>query len=317
MDIVQNMRTVLAIAEKGSLTAAANFLETSLPTVVRVLATTEQHLGVCLFDRTTRRVRLTEEGRLYVETCRHVLGEIAEIEDTFRDRRKEPTGNIKITAPVLFGQLHVSPVINGYLAQYPDVTATLLLLDRVVDLIEEGIDVAVRIGPVAKLDLVATAVGSVRQYICAAPSLLSKHAPITQARDLTEMPFVQNLGLMSNSYISLGNSTDSHDIKLNRIRFATNNVDTAISACVNGIGVGIFLSYQIQDAVAAGQLMILLPELKPEPLSVSLVYSPARRLSARSRTFVAWSKSELGKRLSGLMELDVFKSEQEEKCKLL
>lgn len=302
MDIVQNMRTVLAIAEKGSLTAAANFLETSLPTVVRVLATTEQHLGVCLFDRTTRRVRLTEEGRLYVETCRHVLGEIAEIEDIFRDRRKEPTGNIRITAPVLFGQLHVSPVINGYLAQYPDVTATLLLLDRVVDLVEEGIDIAVRIGPVAKLDLITTEVGSVRQYLCAAPSLLDAYAPVSQASDLAEMPFIQNVSLTPNSYITLGNSTNRHDIKLNRIRFSTNNVEAAISACVNGIGVGVFLSYQIQDAVAAGQITILLRELSPEPLPVSLVYSPTRRLSARHQTFLAWSKNALGQRLKGLEE---------------
>ena len=296
MDTIQNMQVVLAIAEKGSLTAAANHLETSPPTIVRILAATEQHLGVRLFDRTTRKVRLTDEGALYVETCRHVLGEIAQVEDALRDRRTEPVGTLVITAPVLFGRLHVSPILNQFLLQNPRVTARLLLLDRVIDLIEEGIDIAIRIGPVDALDLVVTPVGSVRQCLCAAPAMLAGHPAIETPEDLIQVPFIQNLGLMPNSQFTLQSASGRHEIRPACIRLATNHADAAIPACVDGLGVGVFLSYQVEDAIAAGKLRVILPEFEPEPLAISLVYSPSRRLSARTRAFIGWAKTALGNR---------------------
>lgn len=298
MDTIQSMRAILAIADKGSLTAAANFLETSPPTVVRVLAATEQHLGVRLFDRTTRKVRLTEEGVLYVETCRHVLGEIVQLEDALRDRRSEPVGTLVITAPVLFGRLHVSPVLNRFLLQNPRVSAKLLLLDRVVDLVEEGIDIAVRIGPVDALDLVVTHVGSVRQCICAAPTMLDALPLIKTPNELTHVPFIQNLGLMPNSYMTLRSPSGAHEVRPACIRLTTNHADAAIAACCDGFGVGIFLSYQVQDAISAGKLRMILCEYEPEPLPISLVYSPSRRLSARTRAFIASAKEELPRKFA-------------------
>lgn len=298
MNTLQHMRVVLAIAENGSLTAAANHLDTSLPTVVRVLAATEDSLGVRLFDRTTRRVHITEEGALYVEACRRILGELAELEDTLRDRRTEPTGTLVVTAPVLFGRLHVSPVVNAFLVQYPKISAKLLLVDRVVDLIEEGIDLAVRIGAVSNMDLVVTPVGSVRRCVCATPAFLDAHAKIEKPDDIADIPFIQLHGLMPTNHITFGTSPHHQEIALTHIRLATNHGDAAIAGCLDGLGASLFLSYQIQSLVATGQLRIILDSYEPAPLPVALVYSPSRRLSARTRTFIAWAKQHLSERVS-------------------
>lgn len=297
MNTTQHMQVVLTIAEKGSLTAAANHLGTSLPTVVRVLAATEKHLGVRLFDRTTRQLRITEEGALYVAACRRILGEITDVENALRDRRSEPVGGLAITAPVLFGRLHVSPVLNGFLAQFPKVSANLLLLDRVVDLVEEGIDIAVRIGPVNTLDVAVTPIATVRRVVCTA-SGSCEALQIRTPHDLVDAPFIQPLGLMPGHDIVFYDTPRTPvNVRPANIRLATNNGDAAIAACVNGLGVGIFFSYQVQHLVAANMLRVILQEYEPEPSPVSLVYSPSRRLSARTRAFIAWARHGLRERL--------------------
>ena len=298
MNTLQHMRVVLAIAEKGSLTAAANHLDTSLPTVVRILATIEQHLGVRLFDRTTRRVHITEEGALYVESCRRILGELSDLEDVLRDRQTEPAGTLVVTAPVLFGRLHVSPIVNTFLLQYPKISAKLLLIDRVVDLVEEGIDLAVRIGAVNSVDMVVTPVGSVRRCVCATPAFLKAHAKIETPDHLADIPFIQYFGLMHSHQITFGAAPGGKVVTPTNIRLSTNHGDVAIAGCLDGLGAGLFLSYQIQDLVAAGQLKIILDKYEPEPLPVALVYSPSRRLSARTRTFIAWAKRHLSDRVN-------------------
>lgn len=297
MDKLHNMRVVIAIADAGSLTGAAAFLNTSLPTVVRVLAATEQNLGVCLFERTTRQLRITEEGRLYVEGGRQVLHEVAEIEDSLHERRTEPIGLLNITAPVLFGRLHVTPVLNSFLRQYPNVSARLMLVDRVVDLIEEGIDIAVRIGHVSTPDLVVSTVGTVRLCLCASPTLLDSIAPINQPDDFRSAPFIRVLGLMPNDRLTFKSAGGVQEIEVGNIRITTNHADAAVTSCIDGIGIGMFLSYQIQEAVAAGKLRVILQESEPEPLPVSLVYSPTKRVSARTRAFIAWARRHLAGRL--------------------
>lgn len=295
MDKLHNMRVVIAIAEAGSLTGAAAYLNTSLPTVVRVLAATEKSLGVRLFERTTRQVRITEEGRLYVEGSRQVLNEVAEIEDALQDRRSEPIGLLVITAPVLFGRLHVTPVLNSFLRQYRDVSARLMLIDRVVDLIEEGIDVAVRIGHVSDTDLVVSTIGSVRRCMCASPALLDTIAPINRPDDFRQAPFIRVLGLMPGNRLTFKSVGAVQEIEVTNIRMTTNHADAAVASCIDGLGIGMFLSYQIQEAVAAGKLRVILEE--SETLPVSLVYSPTKRVSARTRAFIAWAKLHLGEPL--------------------
>jgi DNA-binding transcriptional LysR family regulator len=297
MDTVQSMRVVLAIVEHGSLTAAAEKLDVSLPTVVRVLAATEQHLGVRLFERTTRQVRITEEGRLYADVCRTVTREIDDIEDVFRDKESEPSGNLSITAPLLFGRLHVAPVLNGFMNRYPKVSVTLNLVDRVTDLMEEGIDVAVRIGHVTASDLVVSRVGQVRRYLCASPTLLAELKTIKTPDDLSAAPFIRFSGMNVGTQLILQDKGKPVSVKMTNVRMATNSGDAAIAACLSGVAVGFFLSYQVQALIDEGTLVRVLVDYQPEPLPVSLVYLPSRRLSIRSRAFIAWAKDQLGERL--------------------
>lgn len=297
MDTVQSMRVVLAIIEHGSLTAAAEKLEVSLPTVVRLLAATEQHLGVRLFERTTRQVRITEEGRLYADVCRTVTREIGDIEDVFRDKESEPSGNLTITAPVLFGRLHVAPVLNGFMTRYPKVAVTLNLVDRVTDLLEEGIDIAVRIGQVTAPDLVVSKVGQVRRYLCASPQLLAELKTLKTPDDLSGVPFIRLGGVVVGGLLMLQDKGKPVPVKMTQVRMVTNNGDAAISACLAGVGIGFFLSYQVQELIDEGKLERVLVDYLPEPLPVSLVYLPSRRVSIRSRAFIAWAKDQLGERL--------------------
>ena len=302
MDKLNSMRVVVAIADSGSLTNAAASLNTSLPTVVRMLAATEQKLGVRLFERTTRQLRITEEGRLFVEASRRVLNEVSEIEDTLQDRRTAPVGLLAITAPVLFGRLHVNPVLNSFLHHYPNVSARLMLVDRVVDLIEEGIDVAVRIGHVTAPDLVVSTIGTVRLCLCASPALLETIGTINHPDSFRVAPFIRVLGLMPDNRLTFKSAGMAQEIEVANIRMTTNHADAAVMSCIDGIGIGMFLSYQIQEAVAAGKLRIILEESEPELLPVSLVYSPTKRVSARTRAFIAWAKLHLGERLQLAMD---------------
>jgi DNA-binding transcriptional LysR family regulator len=298
MDTLQAMRLVLAIAEQGSLTAAAQKLGTSLPTVVRVLAATEQHLGVRLFERTTRQVRITEEGRRYAESARAVLREIETVEDVFRDKDREPSGELVISAPVLFGQYHVMPCLSSFMKQFPKVTVTLILLDRVTDLIEEGIDIAVRIAPIVTPDLVVTPLGQVRRYLVASPELLASLPPIEQPADISDVPFIQHSALVLGAQVVLEERNKPMVIKMNNVRMKTNSAAGTIAACIDGLGLGMVLSYQVRDAIADDRLRVVLRDFLPPPVPVSLVYMPSRRNSVRSQAFIKWAREAISQRLS-------------------
>ena len=172
MDKLAAMAAFVQIADRGSLTAAAAALDTSLSSVVRTLAALEAALGVRLLNRTTRRIALTAEGREYLERCRRILADLEEAEQALGTTGQDPSGLLRVTAPVLFGQLHAAPTVRGFLARHRRMQVELVLLDRVVSLVEEGIDVAVRIGPLADSSMVAVPVGQLRRVVVASPALL-------------------------------------------------------------------------------------------------------------------------------------------------
>jgi len=184
MDKLQAMKTFVRIADKGGLTAAAQTLGASLPSVVRTLAGLERELGVRLFNRTTRRVHLTDEGAQYLERCRPILQAVEEAEALLTSRRPEPQGRLAVTAPVLFGRRYVAPIVAGFVERHPGVSADLLLVDRVVNLVEEGMDVGVRIGHLPDSSLVAIPVGTVRRVVCASPAYLRRHGTPRAPADL-------------------------------------------------------------------------------------------------------------------------------------
>ena len=285
MDKLSAMATFVRIVERGSLTAAAEALDTSLPSVVRTLASLERHLGVRLLNRTTRRIHLTDEGRQYLEHCRVILAAVDESEVTLASRKAEPQGRLAITASVLFGRRHVVPIVSEFIARHPGVYVDLLLLDRVVNLIEEGLDVGVRIGRLADSSLVAIPVGHVRRVICASPRYLRRHRTPRAPQELRVHRCISFTAVTPGNewHFSVGGRDQA--IPITRV-MSCNQVDAAIEACVNGLGLGMFLSYQVAPYRASRMLRYVLEDFEPPPLPVQLVYPHSKLLSTTVRAFV-------------------------------
>lgn len=296
MDKFKAMTTFVRIVEAGSLTGAAERLGSSLTAVVRSLAALEQQLGMRLLNRTTRRIALTDEGREYVERCRRLLSELEETENALTDRRLTPSGRLAITAPVMFGRLHVAPVVTDFLAAYPEMRAELRLLDRVIDLLEEGVDLAIRIAPLPDSSLVAIPLGATGRVVCASPDYLTRHGRPQHPRDLADHRVIR--------FTALNDGNDwnfTHGGEMQRVAvadvFAANQVDVALDACRKGLGCGRFLGYQVRELEAAGQLVRVLPDWEPPEIEVSLVYPHNRLLSPRIRAFIDWAVPRLRERL--------------------
>src|SRR5437762_8037878 len=196
MDKFAAMKTFVRIVEAGSLTNAADSLDTSLPTVVRTLAALERELGVSLLKRTTRRIHLTDEGAQYLERCRDILAATQEAEDMLVARRTEPVGKLTVTASVAFGRRYLAPIVHEFLRRYPKVTVDVLFVDRVVNLVDEGVDVAVRIAHLRDSSLVAIPVGRVRRVVCASEQYLHRHGVPQVPNDVRAHKCIRHLGLV-------------------------------------------------------------------------------------------------------------------------
>jgi DNA-binding transcriptional LysR family regulator len=286
------MQTFVAILDQGSLTAASDALGKALPTVVRSLATLEEELGVRLLRRTTRRMSLTEEGRIYLERCRQILADIEEAEQALSNQQIAPRGELRVTAPVLFGQLHVTPAVIRFLREYSEVKVELLLLDRVVNMVEEGIDVGIRIAPLEDSSMIATRVGEVRRVVCASPSLLKRVGTPKHPRELAELPCVHFQGLSPAPVWDFADGRKSISVPVDGA-FTCNQAAAAVEACAEGLGVGRFLSYQVESLVAEKKLSIVLKEFEPSTIPIHVVFAHARLMTPRLRVFVDWMKREL------------------------
>lgn len=297
MDKLRAMTVFVSIAEQGSLTAAAQALGTSLPSVVRTLAALEEWLRVRLFNRTTRRIVLTREGELYLERCRKILAEIAETEQMLVAEQAEPAGAIRVTAPVRFGEMHVAPVITRFLKQYPRVEVQLLLLDRIVDLVDEGIDVAVRIAQLGDSSLVARPIGQIRQVVCASPQLLAQVSEPRHPNELSTLPCVRYTGISPGSAWQFVVCGEPLAVRVAGA-FACNQIAAAVDACVAGLGFGRFLSYQVWPWIRSNELVPVLSQFEPAPFPLSLVYPHARRQSSRVRLMVDCLASQIGSTLT-------------------
>ncbi|QRJ62251.1 LysR family transcriptional regulator [Azospira restricta] len=300
MDKLRAMETFVRIVEAGSLTAAAAALDTSLTSVVRSLATLEGALGTRLLNRTTRRIALTDEGREYFARCRRVLAEVEEAEAALSARQATPAGRLAITAPVMFGRLHVGPVLSDFLAVHPAVHAELMLFDRVVDLLDEGMDAAIRIGHLRDSSLVAVPLGTTRRVVCASPAYLRRAGTPRRPEDLAGHRCLQFLGVAPGSEWEFAGGDDGGKTIRVPIKglLATNQINVALDACGKGLGCGMFLDYQVRDALAAGTLRRVLQDFEPPPIPVQLVYPHSRLLSSRLRSFVDWAVPRLRQRLA-------------------
>lgn len=295
MDKLRAMEAFVHIVEKGSLTAAAEALGTSPPSAVRALAALERALGARLLNRTTRRIALTDEGRAYYDRARRILADVADAEAAASAKQAVPQGRLAIGAPVMFGRLHAAPLVAEFVDRHPGIKVELLLMDRVVNLVEEGLDATLRIGALADSTLVALEVGRTRRVVCASPACLKRHGVPRVPADLARRPCIRFTGLVSGEWeFKVGG-------KPVRVRvdgpIATNQVDAAIDACVQGLGYGMFLCYQVGAHQRAGRLRYVLEAYEPEPNPVSLVYPQARLVSARLRAFIDWIVPRLRARL--------------------
>ena len=237
------MATFVRIVDKGSLTAAADGLDTSVPSVVRTLAALERHLGVRLLNRTTRRLHLTDEGAQYLELCRTILSAVQDAEAALNSSRTEPQGRLAVTASVLFGRRYVAPIVNDFLRRHPNVSADMLFVDRTVNLVEEGLDVAVRIGHLRDSSLIAIPVGRVRRVVCASPEYLQRRGIPRTPQDIRTHSCVRHTGLALRGdwVFRAGRRTVSIPVTA---AIACNEIDSSLEACLSGFGLGMFLSYQ-------------------------------------------------------------------------
>ena len=285
MNKLDAMATFVSIVDKGSLTAAADGLATSLPSVVRTLAALERELGVRLLNRTTRRLHLTDEGAQYLEHCRTILSAVQDFERGLTSNQVQPRGRLSVTASVLFGRRYVAPIAADFIRRYPEVTANLLFVDRVVSIVEEGIDVAFRIGHLRDSSLVAIRVGAVRRVICASPAYLQHHGAPRQPADITKHGCVRHTGLTPHSVWQFRAGRRNVEIPVNAV-MTCNEIDSALSACIGGVGLGMFLSYQAALARKSGELKYVLEEFETEPLPVHVMYPHSKLMSTRVRAFV-------------------------------
>ena len=285
MDRIDAMQAFVAVADLGGFAPAARKLGLSPSGVTRVIAALEEHLGARLLQRTTRSVALTDAGARYLERVRRILADVEEAEASIKDERTRPSGRLVVSAPVGFGRLHVSPVMSEYLKRYAEVSGELRLADRMINLVEDGVDLAVRIGHLADSSLVARHVGEMRRIVVASPGYLKAHGePKTPE------------AIASHKTIQFGGATASPDWRFvrdgNEVRFApvprltTNSADAAIGYAVRGGGLTRVLAYQAADAIKAGRLKILLAKFEPAPLPIHIVYPTSRLLSAKVRAFI-------------------------------
>ncbi len=285
MDRFHQMQVYRAVAEEEGFAAAARRQKLSPPAVTRAISALEDQLGVKLLDRTTRYVRVTDAGQRYLEDCRRILADVEAADEAAAGINAEPRGHLAITAPVLFGRLYVIPGIIDYLQRYPGMEVSALLLDRIVNLVEEGLDVGVRIGELPDSSLRALHVGTVRTVLVAAPVYLEQRGLPSSPRELAQHTLIASsaANLAQGWRFRQGNSERTVRIKP-RLTVTAN--DAAIAAAASGFGITRILSYQVASQLADGSLKILLPEFEPSPWPVHIVHREGHHAAARIRAFI-------------------------------
>lgn len=292
MDRFQRMAVFVAVAEREGFAGAARQLGLSPPAVTRAIAALEAQLGVRLLVRTTRHVRLTDAGARYLEDCRRILADVAEADDAAAGLGATPRGRLVVTAPVVFGRLHVVPAIVAYLERYPEVDVTAIFLDRVVNLLDEGIDVGIRIAHLPDSSLRAVAAGEVVSQVVAAPAYLKRRGRPAHPRDLAAHTLIGAGGVTPGGEWRFREAGGALVTKI-RPRFTVNSNEAAIDAAVAGFGITRVLSYQVAAHLAAGTLRTLLDDFAPPPVPVHVVHQEGRRVSAKVRTFVDFMAERL------------------------
>ncbi len=285
MDRFHVMAVFVAVAEEESFSAAGRRLRMSPPAVTRAVADLEERLGVRLLTRTTRLVRTTDAGARYLEDARSILHEADEADEAAAGINAMPRGHLAVTAPMLFGTLYVMPIITAHQRTFRETTLSALFVDRVVNLIDEGLDVGLRIGSLPDSSLRAIRVGQVRRVICAAPGYLKKHGLPKTPTDLAGHQIIAATAVSAGSEWTFVNGKQKIGVKLNP-RILVNTNDGALEAAKDGFGLTRLISYQVASELASGKLKTVLSEYEGAPLPIHVIHREGRHGSAKVRSFV-------------------------------
>lgn len=285
MDRVQTMSIFVAVAEEAGFAPAARKLGLSPPSITRAVSELEARLGARLLHRTTRSVRLTETGERYLADCRRILTELDEADRHAAGIHAAPQGMVTVSASALFGRLHVAPILLNLLDQHPGISITTLFVDRIVHLIEEGVDVAVRIAELPDSSFSAIRVGAMRRVVCASPEYLAEYGSPERPRDLTDHQTINSSHMALGGEWAFQSGGKSSGVKLHS-RLTVNNADTAIAAAVAGRGVTRVLSYMIAPQLKSGALKVLLEDFELPAAPVHVLHKEAGQTSARVRAVV-------------------------------
>ena len=300
MDQLEAMRVLLMSVDTGSFSAAGRALRMPLATVSRKVAELERHLGARLLLRTTRKLALTEAGTAYLASARRILEEVGEAERTASGEFRTPRGELVVTAPILFGRLHILPIVTEFLASYPEINVRLRFSDRNLDLIDEHVDVAARIGPLPDSSLVATRTGSMRTVVCASPGLLADHGEPRIPDNLAALPCVSFDALSPASAWTFRHDGMRTVSVVVRPRCSVTTAEAAVWAAAQGVGATQVLHYQCADALRAGSLRLILAEFEPEPLPVHLIHAGRGELPLKVRVFLDFAVPRLRDMLRSL-----------------
>jgi DNA-binding transcriptional LysR family regulator len=285
MDRIDAMQAFVTVAELRGFAPAARKLKLSPSGVTRLIAALEERLGARLLQRTTRSVTLTDAGTRYFERAKRILADVEESEHAAESERTRPSGRLVVSAPVEFGRLHVSPVMTAYLNRYSEVSGVLRLEDRMVNLVDDGVDLAVRIGELADSSLVARQVGTMRRIVVASPTYLKEHGEPKRPEAIAAHQTIQfgaTAALADWRFLA-----DGHEMRMNVApRLVTNSADAAIQYAVAGGGLTRVLAYQAREAIKRGGLKIVLQKFELPAFPIQIVYPTSRLLSAKVRSFI-------------------------------
>jgi len=285
MDRFHLINVFVAVVDSGGFAGAARRLGLSPPAVTRAVNELESHLGLRLLTRTTRVVRVTDAGARYAEDARRILAALQEAEESASGLHGAPRGRLTVTAPALFGALHVTSIVTNYLTRYPETSVSCLFLDRVVSLLDEGVDVAVRIGELPDSSLQAVRVGQVRRVICASPAYLAQHGTPQSADELQQHTVIAAGSARPTLEWRLKDGASLRGVKL-QPRLTTTANESARDAALAGFGLTRLLSYQAAEQLRQGTLVAVLQAMEPEPLPVHVVHHEGRHATQKVRAFL-------------------------------
>lgn len=300
MDRLEAMAILLLVVDRGSFSAASRELRMPLATVSRKVNELEAHLGTRLLVRTTRKLALTDAGGAYVAAARRILDEVGEAERVAAGEFRTPRGELILTAPILFGRLHILPIVTDFLAAYPEIDVRLLLSDRNLHLVDDHVDMAARIGPLPDSSMVATRIGSMRTVVCASPGLLAEHGMPRSPADLAALPCVSFDTLSpATTWPFRKDAAGITDVAISP-RLSVSTAEAAVWAAVHGVGATRVLHYQCADALRDGSLQLILSEFELEPLPVHLIHAGRGALPLKMRVFLDFASARLRERLMSL-----------------